>query len=78
MGWFTSSDGLNTHLIGHNGGRNQFEDMHNHDVFVVTDEQGKAFKYVKTDKYGERIVLQNTKKHPYKWIIEATFEQTLN
>lgn len=94
---FSGLDGMNTHLIGHNGGRNQFGGMHNHSTFIVTDAQGRAFKYVKTSLYvvdeygvrtsdgknmwdrivgtggGERIVLQSTKKHPLKWIVEAKF-----
>jgi len=56
---FSGTDGMNTHFIGHNGGRNQFGGMHNASTFVVTDSSGRAFEYVKTaryivDEYGVR------------------------
>lgn len=57
---FSGLDGKNTHLIGHNGGRNQFGGMHTQSVFIVTDAQGRAFRYVKTtmyvvNEYGVRV-----------------------
>lgn len=48
---FSGTDGMNTHFVGHNGGRNQFGGMHEASTFIVTDSSGRGFQYVKTDRY---------------------------
>lgn len=96
---FSGTDGKNTHFIGHNGGPDQFKDMHKAESFIITDQNGNAFRYLKArlyvvDEYGintetgvdyfdvitgtdggERVVLQSTKDHPEKWIVEAVLDQ---
>ena len=57
-GVFSGTDGLNTHIIGHNPGN--FTGIQNAGSFVVTDKNGKPFHYrtvrvFKVNDYGKGI-----------------------